>query len=308
MGAISFPDPLRRLSVPPLACLEGQGCGALGCRGAAAGLLSALPQHSSSSIVPIPMPSYSPTSIKGAALEEVTLGLIAMGAVELALLTSPGFSSHLFIVWKTSRSWRPVIDLSHLIRFVDVSPFQMEIIQSVLLAVRQGDWMASIDLMEAYLQVPGSSASRHFLRFLFRDTVYQFKALCFGLSTAPQVFTRVMAPVSAILHSVGIRMRRALFDWLVQSSSRESLLEDLQTVLQICHELGIVVNPQKSNLVPSQVVQYLGVVIASTSFRAYPSVERISRLLSTAAEFQSCASPTASLWLSLSTSFLCWLT
>ena len=48
MGAISFPNPFRRLSVPPLAGLEGQGCGALGCRGAAGGLLSALPQHSSS--------------------------------------------------------------------------------------------------------------------------------------------------------------------------------------------------------------------------------------------------------------------
>ena len=63
--------------------------------------------------------------------------------------------------------------------------------------------------------------------------------------------------------------------------------------------VGIVVYPQKSNLVPSQVVQYLGVVIASTSFRASPSVERISRLQSTAAEFQFCASPTATLWLSL---------
>ena len=94
-------------------------------------------------------------------------------------------------------------------------------------------------------------------------------------------------------------MRRYLADWLVQSSSRESLLEDLQTVLQLYHGLGIVVYPQQSNLVPSQVVQYLGVVIAPTSFRASPSVERISRLLSTAAEFQSCASPTASLWLSL---------
>ena len=249
--------------------------------------------------VPIPMPSYSPTSITGAALEEVTLGLIVKGAVELAPLTSPGFYSRLFVVWKTLGSWHPVIDLSHLNRFVDVYPFQMETIQSVLLSVRQGDWMASIDLKEAYLQVPVHPASRHFLRFMFRDTVYQFKALCFGLSTAPQVFTRVMAPVSAILHSMGIRMRRYLDDWLVQSTSRESLLGDLQTVLQLCHELGIVVNPQNSNLVPSQVVQYLGVVIDSTSFRASPSEERISRLQSTAAEFQSCASPTASLWLSL---------
>ena len=182
---------------------------------------------------PLPMPSYSPTSIKGAALEEVTLALVAKGAVELAPLPSPGFYSRLFVVWKTSGSWRPVIDLSHLNRFVDVSHFQMETIQSVLLSVRQGDWMASIDLKEAYLQVPIHPSSRHLLRFVFRDRVYQFKALCFGLSTAPQVFTRVMAPVSAILHSMGIRMRRYLDDWLVQSSSRDSLVRDLQTVLSL---------------------------------------------------------------------------
>ena len=63
--------------------------------------------------------------------------------------------------------------------------------------------------------------------------------------------------------------------------------------------IGIVINPSKSNLVPSQVVQYLGVVIDSTSFRASPSVERVATLQSTAVAFQSCASPTASLWLSL---------
>ena len=169
---------------------------------------------------PIPVPSYAPTSIKGGALEEVTLALIAKGAVELAPLPSPGFYSRLFVVWKTSGSWRPVIALSLLNHFVDVSHFQMETIQSVLLPVRQGDWMASIDLREAYLQVPVHPESRRFLRFVAHGRAYQFKALCFSLSTAPQVFTRVMAPVSTILHSLGIRMRRYLDDWLVQSSSQ----------------------------------------------------------------------------------------
>ena len=60
---------------------------------------------------------------------------------------------------------------------------------------KSGDWLASFDLREAYIPVTGSSASRPFLRFLLRDTVYQFQALCFGLSTAPPVFTWVMAPV-----------------------------------------------------------------------------------------------------------------
>ena len=105
---------------------------------------------------------------------------------------------------------------------MDVSHFQLGSIQSVLLSVSQGDWLASFDLREAYLPVPVHPASRHFLSFLLRDTVYQFQALCFGLSTTPQVFTWVMAPVSAILHSLGIRMHRDFNAWLVQSSSQES--------------------------------------------------------------------------------------
>ena len=151
--------------------------------------------------VPISLPSYHPLSTKGVALGEVTQALIAKSAVELAPLPSLGFYSRLFVVWKTSGSWRPVIDLSTFNLFVDVSHFRMETIQSVLLSVRQGDWMASIDLKEAYLQVPAHPDSRRFLRFVAQGNVYQFSALCFGLSTAPQVFSRVMAPVSAILHS-----------------------------------------------------------------------------------------------------------
>ena len=187
------------------------------------------------------MPLYNPSSTKGVVLEEVTLDLIAEGAVELAPLTSLGFYSYLFVVCKTSGSWHLVIDLSTLNHFVDVSHFQMETIQSVLLSIHPGDWMVSIDLREAYLQVPVHPESRPFLRFVTNGQVYQFKTLCFCLSTAPQVFTCVMAPVSAILHSMGIRMHRYLDDWLVQSSSRESLLQDLQVVLDLCRELGIVV-------------------------------------------------------------------
>ena len=70
----------------------------LGCRVAAAGLLSALPRHSSCSIIPIPMPSSSPISIPGAALGNISLVLVAKDALELTPLPSPGFYSLLFVV------------------------------------------------------------------------------------------------------------------------------------------------------------------------------------------------------------------
>ena len=299
VGAITFQDPIQRLSVPPLAGLEGQGCGAVGGRGAAGRLLSALPQPPSTFLCSAPNAFLQPHLHHWGCSGGGHLGLSCQGccgacSTPFSRLLQPSVCcvEDLGVV---ASSHRPLPSQS-LCGRVSISDGDHSVCAPV---GASGDWMASVDLKEAYLQVPVHPASRHFLRFVFRDKVYQFKALCFGLSTAPQVFTRVMAPVSAILHSMGIRMRRYLDDWLVQSSSRESLLRDLQTVLRLCHELGIVVSPQKSNLVPSQVVQYLGVIIDTTSFRASPSQERISKLQSTAKEFRSSALPPASLWLSL---------
>ena len=45
-----------------------------------------------------------------------------------------------------------------------------------------------------------------FLRFAWEGRALQFRALCFGLSTALQVFTRIMAPVLVELHKQGIRL------------------------------------------------------------------------------------------------------
>ena len=205
-----MPDPVRRLSVPPMAGLEGQRCGSLGSGGVAVRLPHSLPLR--------------PSTIQGSHLDAIVPPFVHQkggaggshsGSYSQECCGACSSAFPRLFAWKTSGSWRPVIDLSTLNLFVDVSHFRMETIQSVLLSVHQGDWMASIDLKEAYLQVPVHPDSRRFLRFVAQGRVYQFSALCFGLSTAPQVFSRVMAPVSAILHSWGIRMRRYLDDWLV---------------------------------------------------------------------------------------------
>ena len=65
-----------------------------------------------------------------------------------------GYYSHMFVVTKVSGGWRPIIDLSTLNLSVVVSKFLMGTAQSVLHSVRRGDWMVSIDLKDAYLQVP----------------------------------------------------------------------------------------------------------------------------------------------------------
>ena len=244
---------------------------------------------------PLSLPAYSPQSIKGVALTQELQTLLRKGAVEPAP-QSPGFYSRLFLVQKASGSWRPIIDLSTLNDYVTSSHFHMETPQSVLRSIRQGDWMVSLDLQDAYLQVPVHHDSRCYLRFVVGGRTYQFRVLCFGLTTAPQVFTRIMAPVSAILHKYGVRMLRYLDDWLILASSEIACLESRDRLLTICTELGIQVNLTKSSLVPTQSLVYLGMEIWSLPFTARPTPVRVGNLLRLIEEFLSTPSPPASLW------------
>ena len=159
---------------------------------------------------PLSLPAYSPQSIKGVALTQELQTLLRQGAVAPAP-QSLGFFSRLFLVQEASGSWRPIIDLSTLFDYVTSSHFYMETPQSVLRSIRPGDWMVFLDLQDVYLQVPVHHDSRRYLRFVVGERTYQFRVLCFGLTTAPRVFVRIMAPISAILHKYGRLTHPGLF-------------------------------------------------------------------------------------------------
>ena len=198
-----------------------------------------------------------------------------------------------------------MIDLSHLNGFVQQTPFKMETVASVLLSVREGDFLASIDLKDAYFQIPGHQVLRKLLRFLSGRVVYQFKALCFGLSTAPQVFTRVFAAVSVWAHSHGIRLLRYLDDWLVLASSEAMTKKNVQDLLSLCHSLGIVINEEKSDLVPLQTANYLGMTIDTGPARIFPDLAWVEQFLSVAERFLALSAPPAQLWQVLFGTWLC---
>ena len=222
--------------------------------------------------------------------------MLSKDALEIVLDMGPGFYSRLFLVEKVTEGWRPVIDLSHLNEFVLQTPFRMKTVASVLLSVRERDFLASIDLKDEYFQIPTHQCSRKLLRFLSEGTVFQFKALYFRLSTAPQVFTRMFAAVSAWAYSHGISLLRYLDDWLVLASSEAEAKKDVLDLLSVCHSLGIVINEEKSDLVPSQTANYLGMTIDTGAARIFPSRAQVKKFLSVAKTFCSMSAPSVQLW------------
>ena len=193
--------------------LGGVGSRCLGGSGSPFWVSDPFPSASPSLSCSDPPSQLQPRFHQGLALSDAVCALVEKEAIEIAP-PSPGFYSRLFVTPKVTGGWRPVMDLSRLNGWVELSSFRMKTAQSVLLSLRLGDWMVSLDLQDAYLQVPVHPASRRFLRFCVGDAVFQFRALYFGLSSAPQVFTRVMAPISSIMHRHGFRLLRYLDDWL----------------------------------------------------------------------------------------------
>ncbi|KAK7101733.1 hypothetical protein V1264_020070 [Littorina saxatilis] len=75
----------------------------------------------------------------------------------------------------------------------------METPTSVRDALRPGDWVTSIDLTDAYFHILIHPSDRKWLRFLWGEKMFQFRALPFGLSLAPWIFTMVVPDLFTLL-------------------------------------------------------------------------------------------------------------
>ena len=222
---------------------------------------------------------------KTLALGEEVRTLLAKGAIErVANPSSGGFYSHLFTVRKANGKLRPVLDLSNLNRFLRRIPFRMETTSSVRSLVRRGDWATSIDLTDAYFHVLIHPSDRKWLRFVWGGVVYHFRALPFGLSLSPWVFSRVVQEFARVVRLQGIRCCVYLDDWLFLALSRELCVEMTSQVLAIALRLGFRINREKSELVPRTSFVYLGMQMDSLAFTVAPKparLEKLQRLLDT---------------------------
>ena len=137
--------------------------------------------------------------------------LMDKNAVELVYnQTSLGFFNRLFLVPKPNNKWRPILDLSKLNLFLKVEKFKMETPETIRTSLQQGEWVTSVDFKDAYFHIPIQEQSRKYLRFHVQGRTYQFKALPFGLSTAPMEFTVLVKEVKLMAIRTGIRVPRRL--------------------------------------------------------------------------------------------------
>lgn len=123
--------------------------------------------------------------------------------------------------------------------------------------------MVKLDLKDAYFTVSIWEKRQKFLRFIWKDNLFEFACLPFGLVSAPRVFTKLMKPVVCLLRHLVIRVIIYLDDLLIMAESKGLASSHATTALTLLEGLGFQVNFKKSVLSPTTVIEFLGFTVNS---------------------------------------------
>ena len=90
---------------------------------------------------------------------------------------------------------------------------------------------------------------------------------CFpnGLAFCPRKFTKLLKPVYSTLRNLGHLSVAYIDDSYLQADTYELCVHNVIDTLSLFHQLGFVIHPDKSVLIPTQRLTFLGFVLDSQS-------------------------------------------
>ncbi|KAJ8913473.1 hypothetical protein NQ315_013853 [Exocentrus adspersus] len=193
-----------------------------------------------------------------------------MSAISIANHCKGEYISKIFTVPKPDKSYRLILNLKSLNRIIS-----------------QNCLMCTIDLKNAYYLIPVKPSHRKYLRFVYKDKLYEYNCLPFGLSCAPLIFTKLLKPVVAYLRKEGVILVVYLDDFLILGRTREECTINLEITVKLLVHLGFLINYKKCNIFPNTICTFLGFSYNSDSMtislpeeKKFRLIELLKRLLS----------------------------
>ena len=170
-------------------------------------------------------------------------------------------------------------------------------IDGILSRLPKANFISSLDLKDAFWQIPLEKSSRLKTAFTVPGRpLYHFTSMPFGLCNAPQTLTRLMDKV--IPHTLRDRVFVYLDDLLVISEDCDSHLQILQQVAAHFRKASLTINVEKSHFLLKE-VHYLGYIVGNgvlkinpdkvVAIREYPkptSVRQVRRFLGMAGYYR----------------------
>ena len=185
--------------------------------------------------------------------------LLDLGAI-YEVTPQPCFLSRIFVVPKVPTGWRLILDVSALNKYIVIPSFKMSNHASLRQALAPPVWLSSLDLKDAYLHVPIRQNLHKFLALSCWGKLFFFRALPFGLATAPWLFTTLMDAALNSLRKEGLNILGYIDDLVLWNSSSPELQLQTNRTVTVLQNLGLTINLEKSCLSPVSSLAWLGIV------------------------------------------------
>lgn len=208
---------------------------------------------------PLSMPNFRHQTSQSVEMSEIIEKMLVQGVLEAAEVT-PSFISTIFLRPKSDGTLRPIFNLKNLNWFIHPGKFRLINVQRVPHFLQAKDWMAKIDLHQAYFHLPVKECHRRFLRLIYADKLLQMTCLPFGLSSAPKTFASLTNWIAQKLRERGIRILVYLDDFFLVNQDPDTLNSQTQVTLNMLKQLGWIINTKKSVLKPRRALEFLGVM------------------------------------------------
>lgn len=168
----------------------------------------------------------------------------------------PDYCAAAFIVRSASGKRRVVIDLRIINEHIATKRFKFETLSTLKGFLQHNDYMVSCDLQSGYHHIAMHEDSVPYLGFSFAGQFFYCKALPFGLSTAPRVFTKVMRTVIRHLRAQHVSVLPYLDDFMFWFRSQAEAAAGAARIDQLFDRLGLQRNPDKGVWQPTQAIQH----------------------------------------------------
>ena len=179
--------------------------------------------------------------------------------------------SPLVVVKKKDGSLRLAIDFRILNERCKYDAYPSPRIDELLQGLHNASIFSKLDFKSAYHQIPLDENSKEFTAFRFRNQLYQFAVMPFGLATASQTCIRLMNRLFGNIPFVKVYID----DVLIFSKSHDEHIKHIEEIFSIISDANLTINLRKCEFFKEK-VEYLGFTIRHNSIQ--PSDEKVAAI------------------------------
>ena len=248
--------------------------------------------------------SYCCSNYKSALLGDAKLEMDTIISRELSLdkvsrvIEYPTCVHALGAIRKSDGSVRPITDCRRPLG-VSINNFMETVCQDftyvnldqVCSSVTPGCYFSVLDIKSAYRSVNVHPENRCYQGFIWDlqsngfPEYYEDNCLCFGLRSAPYLYTQITEFIVRTMNRLGVTdVYGYLDDFIVIGQSELECKTSMSTLIDLLQDLGFVV-AWKKVVIPSQVVTYLGIELDSVSMQLRLPQCKVVRLKSLIYDF-----------------------